>query len=319
MSTSKWGIAAAVAAGFFLAASAPGRAEELNDFSKFYQDKPAIFGSVSGMSTIRSRPDNGIIVGNNPFTGTSFTSGRDFDFGWSKNVDASVGVRFWRTEAIELRYFNFDTDAGHSFRTPGGFIGAGFTGPANTLFEGRAMTSMESWELNWRHQLFDQLTVLVGYRQIRLSDSAHYAINTSVAFGEYDYVNKLRGVQIGFDWAILPVANPLQINLIGKYGWYDLKASGGISEFQGAGHTFIGGFFGSDRDHVTGSEAGVVVGYRISNNVMVRAAYQALWLNDVALATNAASRSLLNPSLLRTVGHDDLLLQSVSIGLAIGY
>lgn len=319
MSASKWGIATAIATGIFLAAGSSGYAQALNDFNKFYQDAPVLFASVSGLSTDRSRPGGGATVQANP-AGTPFTSGRDFNFGWSNNIDATVGIRFWRTEAVEIRYMNFDSDASHTFRTPGNFIGAGFTGPGNALFQGQAQTRMESWEVNWRHQLFDQLTVLAGYRQIHVGDNLHYAINSTVAFGEYDYVNKLRGFQIGADWAILPITSPIQINLIGKIGRYSLDTSGGISEFSGAGHTFIGGFFGSGSDHVYGSEAGVVVGYRLSNTVMIRAGYQALWLNDLGLASNNASNSILNPSLLTTnVYRGNLLLQSVSVGLAIGY
>ena len=208
---------------------------------------------------------------------------------------------------------------GGSYIFTGGFIGAGFTGPANTLFEGQAQTKMESWEVNWRHQMFDQLSVLVGYREIHLGDSLHYAINSTVAFGEYDYANRLRGVQIGVEWALLPRANPLQVNLSGKIGRYDTGISGGISEFQGGNHTFIGSFLGSSSQYAWGSEAGVMVGYRLSDTVMVRAGYQALWLNDVGLASNAAARSLLNPSLLRTVGRDDIVFQSINVGLAIGY
>jgi hypothetical protein len=320
MSRAKRTIATTLVAGIFFATGSAGQAQAPNDTSKLFQDTPALFASVSGLATWRSRPDNGIIVGNNPFTGVSFSTGRDFDFGRSTNVDATVGFRFWRTEAIEVRFLNFDSNASHSFRTPGAFIGAGFTGPANTLFDGTAATKMESWEINWRHQLFDQLTVLAGYRQIHVTDSAHYAINSTVAFGEYDYVNKLRGVQIGAEWAILPITSPIQVNLVGKIGRYSLDTSGGISEFQGAGHTFIGGFFGSASDHVYGSEAAIFVGYRVSNTVMLRAGYDALWLRDLGLATNNASASLLNPSLLRgNPFRDTLLLQSVSVGLAIGY
>jgi hypothetical protein len=316
MSGSKWAIATAVAAGILLATANAGQAQTPANTSA---DPSPLFGSISVLSTQRSQPGGGIIVGDNPFTGASFSTGRDFDYGRATNIDATIGVRFWRTEAIELRFMNFDNNSSHSFRTPGGFIGAGFTGPGNTLFEGQAQTKMESWEVNWRHQMFDQLSVLVGYREIHLGDNLHYAINSTVAFGEYDYSNKLRGVQIGVEWALLPRANPLQVNLSGKIGRYDTGISGGISEFQGSNHTFIGSFVGSSSQYAWGSEAGVMVGYRLSDTVMVRAGYQALWLNDVGLASNAAARSLLNPSLLRTVGRDDIVFQSINVGLAIGY
>jgi hypothetical protein len=318
MPISKRGIAAALAAGVFLASGSLGHAQAPTDFNKMYQDAPAIFASLSGLRTERSRPNNGTIVQANPGGVPSFTTGRDFDFDWSTNIDASIGVRFWRTEAIELRFLNFNSDAAHTFVTPGGFIGAGFTGPSGTLFQGQAETRMQSWEINWRHQLFDQLTVLAGFRDIQLNDQLGYAINTTVARGQYDYNNSLLGAQIGVDWAVLPLTNPLQVNLWGKIGLYRLRTDGGITEFSGS--TPIGGFSKSERDQVHAAEAGVTVGYRVSDTVTVRAGYQALWLDKLGLASNNASSSILNPSLLSThIYRGDLLLQSVSIGLAIGY
>lgn len=308
-----------MAGGIFLATGGLGHAQALTDFNKLYQDGPAIFASISGLSTDRSRPDGGAIVQTNPAGTPSFTSGSDFNFGWSKNIDATVGVRFWHTEAVEIRFMNFNSDASHSFIAPGNFIGVGFTGPIGVLFQGQAETRMQSWEINWRHQLFDQLTVLAGFRNIQLADKLGYSLNTTVAKGQYNYNNNLRGAQIGADWAILPLANPFQVNLWGKIGLYNLRTDGGIDTYGPVGSP-IGSYNGREKDHVYAAEAGVIFGYRLSDTVMVRAGYQALWLNDLGLASNNASSSILNPSLLSThVYRGDLLLQSVNIGLAIGY
>jgi hypothetical protein len=317
MSTSRWGIAAAVAAGIFLTIPNPTQAQALTDFSKFYQDAPSGYVSVGVLTMWRDRPSTGATVAGNPGGTPSFRSGRDFDFNTTTGVDATIGLRFWRTEAIEVRFMNFDTTAHDAFTTPGAFIGAGFTGPAGTLFEGSARTKLQSWEVNWRHQVFDQLSVLAGVRSFSLFDMMFYRLNNNVATGRYTYNNKLLGGQIGAEWAILPISSPFMINVFGKIGYYNLQASGGIDEFQG--NNFIGQFFGRGHDWVYASEAGVTVGYRISNNVLIRATYQGLWLNDIALAANAASVSLLNPSLLRSVHSSDLFLQGVTFGMTISY
>jgi hypothetical protein len=318
MTVSKYGIAAVVAAGFLLATGSSGHAQAPTDFNKMYQDAPTIFASLSGLRTERSRPNNGTIVQAYPGGVPSFTTGRDFDFDWSTNIDATIGVRFWRMEAIELRFLNFNSNASHTFISPGAYIGAGFTGPGGVLFQGQAETRMQSWEINWRHQLFDQLTVLAGFRDIQLNDQLGYAINTTVARGQYNYNNSLLGAQIGVDWAVLPLTNPLQVNLWGKVGLYRLHTDGGTTAFNGS--TPISTFSKSERDQVHAAEAGVTVGYRVSDTVTVRAGYQALWLDKLGLASNNASSSILNPSLLSThIYRGDLLLQSVSIGLAIGY
>lgn len=298
---------------------APAHAQAtLDDFGKFYRDAPSGYVSVGAVIMQRSRPNGGATVAANPDTTTAFQTAKDFDFNRGTGVDATVGVRFWRTEAIEARLLSFAMDASSNFVTPGGFIGAGFTGPGGTVFASQYETKMQSWEVNWRHQLLDQLNVLAGVRSISVRDALTYTLNTTVAGSQYNYNNRLLGVQIGADWAILPLTSPFQINVFGKIGRYSLRTDGGIDEFQGINP--IGSFQDREKDHVYAGEAGVSVGYRLSNNVLIRAGYQALWLNNLGLASNNASASLTNPSLLRTnVYRGDLLLQGVNFGMTISY
>jgi hypothetical protein len=275
---------------------------------------PTCYGSAGTVILHRSRPDAGIVVGNNPFTGTSFSSPSDFRFGWDGGPDVTLGYRLNCCDAIEGRFFDDDgASATNTFRTPGGFIGAGFTGPANTLFQGRYTTQLYSSELNWRHTLNDQLDFLAGFRWVELSDEMSYRINGTVAEGDYKYRNHLYGGQLGLDWKLTDRCNPLQIDAVGKAGLYGNQASGGIFEFQGANRTFIGSFEGVDTDTAFVGEVDLTASYRLSCHCAVRGGYELLWLNDVALAGNAASRSLLNPSLLRTVDNGQNLFYNGAI------
>ncbi len=311
------GISALMATALYLAASGSAYSQAPTDFSRLYQDAPTGYVSAGALTMQRSTPGGGAIVAGNPGGTPSFRSGRDFDFGWNTGIDATIGVRFWQKEAIEVRFMNFSSNSGDSFTTPGGFIGAGFTGPGGTLFQGGYETRMQSWELNWRHQLFDQLNVLAGARYISADDMLFYKLNGNVATGKYNYRNNLFGAQVGADWALLPMASPFQINVFGKIGLYSVQTKGGIDEFQG--NNYIGGFYANQRDTTWGSEAGATIGYRIGNNVLLRAGYQVLWLNDIGLASNNASASLLNPSLLRSVYRGDLVLQGVNFGMTVSY
>ena len=315
----KIGIAAVLFAGSLLATAGPAHSQAIDNSGKYNFNGPTVYASVGGVVFERSRPSGGIIVGNNPFTGTSFLSASQYNFPKELGIDGTVGVRFLGSEAIEARFVNFESRTSLSFRTPGGFIGTGFTGPANTLFDTRYDTRLMSWEVNWRHQFFDHLSVLAGVRQITLTDDLVSQLNTTVANGTYNYTNRMVGVQVGAEWAVLPKSSPFQINVIGKVGRFDLRSFGAIREFQGASQTFIGSFGTSINDHIYASEAGVSVGYRIVDNVVIRAGYQALWLNNVGLASNNAASSLLNPSLLNTnVYRDRLVLQGINFGLSIG-
>jgi hypothetical protein len=128
----------------------------------------------------------------------------------------------------------------------------------------------------------------------------------------------MRGAQIGLDLAVFPLTSPFQINVFGKIGRYSLETTGGIAEFSGP--NFIGGFGTTANSHVNASEAGISAGYRPSSNVLIRAGYQALWIQNLGLASNNASLSLLNPSLLNTnVARGNLLFHGANFGMDISW
>jgi hypothetical protein len=276
---------------------------------------PLWYVSAGAVILHRDRPAPGIIVGNNPFTGVAFSRGSDFNFDWAGGPDITIARRIGCDDYLEVRYFNSYETADIQFRTPGGFIGAGFTGPANTLFVGHALTKLDSSEINWRHQEWDRLALLVGFRWVELKDDALYTINRTVAAGDYNFNNHLYGGQIGADWAVTNRCNPLQIDVVGKAGVYGNANDGGITEFQPVG-TRVGSFIGRGSSTAFVGELDFTASYSLTDHIAVRGGYQLLWLSELALATDAASRSLLNPSLLRTVSDDGhLFYQGATVGL----
>jgi hypothetical protein len=280
------------------------------------QAAPALYFSGGAVIMKRSTPDNGTFVAANP-AGTPFQTGNDFKFDWDTGFDGTLGVRFMARHAIELRFLGIESNASNTFVTPGSFIGGGFTGPSGTLFDTTYDTTLRNWELNWRYLWTNQLTLLAGFRAINLEDSQRFRIGP-VAQGWYDYDNRLRGAQIGIDWSVLPAASALQINLSGKAGLFHLKSEGGIEEFSGT--TSIGAFGTKVSDTVVAGELAVSVGYRIHDNVTLRAGYQMLVIDDVGLASNNASASLTNPSLLSSNVHrDSLLYHGANLGVTINW
>ena len=276
---------------------------------------PTCYASAGAVILHRSRPDGGIIVGNNPFTGANFPDGRDFTFGWDSGPDVTVGYYIDPCDAIEGRFFDDDgAQDTNTFRTPGGFIGAGFTGPANTLFQGRYTTQFYSSEINWRHDLDQQFAFLAGFRWIELADEMAYRINGTVAEGDYQYNNHLYGGQLGLDWLLTDRSNPLQVKVVGKAGLFGNSNDGGIFEFGGGNP--IGSFKGRDTTTSFVGELDFTVAYWFTSHVALRGGYELLWIDDVSLASDAASRSLLNPSLLRTVDDSqDLFYHGAMVGL----
>jgi hypothetical protein len=282
------------------------------------QSSPSLYITGGAVIMKRSTPDNGTSVAANP-AGTPFQTGNDFKFDWDTGFDGTLGVRFMGRHAIELRFLGIESNASNIFATPGAFIGGGFTGPGGTLFDTTYDTTLRNWELNWRYLWTNQLTLLAGFRAINLEDSQRFRLGVGpVAQGWYDYDNRLRGAQIGIDWSVLPTTSALQINLSGKVGLFHLKSEGGIELFSGSNP--IGGFGTKVSDTVVAGELGVSVGYRIHDNVTLRAGYQMLVIDDVGLASNNASASLLNPALLsNNVYRDSILYHGANLGMTINW
>ena len=95
------------------------------------------------------------------------------------------------------------------------------------------------------------------------------------------------------------------------------SAEGGIREFQG--NNFIGSFLGQDKEKSKVYEGAINGSYNLTRNVALRVGYQYLKLDKVATGSDAAARSLLNPSLLRTVQYNSMHYQGVTAGASWQY
>ena len=277
---------------------------------------PTWYASAGVIFLKRDRPAPGTVVAANP-AGTPFSSASDFSFDWEPGVDVALARRFSGGNILEGRYFGVDSTDRNTFVTPGGFIGAGFTGPAGTNFNGKYLSKLNSSEMNLRHAMSDRLTLLGGFRWIELKDEMFYKLNGNVATGDYEYNNRLYGGQLGASFTPARPGGRLITNIEGKAGVYGNVSDGGIFEFQG--NNFIGSFV--DRNTTTSfvGELNMTLGYRLTSHVVLRSGYQLLWLGDVALAGDAASRSLLNPSLLRSTKYADLFYQGATAGFDVAW
>jgi hypothetical protein len=266
---------------------------------------PTWYVSAGAIVLHRNRPDPGTIVAANP-AGTRFASPSDFNFGWNWGPDITVARRMATGNIWEGRFFSsVGSSATNSFVAPGNFIGVGFTGPGGTVFNGNYFTRLYSTELNWKRPIGDQLKFIAGFREIELRDQMSYTLNNNVATGQYNYNNHLWGGQLGADWALLNTSRRLQVNVAGKAGLYGNLSDGGIYEFSG--NNAIGSFTGRKWANAFVGDLGISGAYFLTQHVALRGGYQLLWISDVALAGDAASRSLTNPSLLRTVDHSGQL------------
>lgn len=274
---------------------------------------PKWFFTIGTIALDREDPTPGSIVASNPGAATRFLGAEDFDFDFEVGYELGLARRFDNGCILEGRYFAVDHTASVLTVTPGNFIGAGFTGPGGTTFRGRYLTMLDSTEINIRRQHSDRLTLLGGFRMIELRDQARFIINNNVARGHYDYDNRLYGGQLGSNIDLSPRSHSrLLANIETKAGVYNNLVEGGIYEFQG--FNFIGTFNGDEANTAFVGEINLNTGYRLTNHATLRAGYQLLWIENIALASDAAVRSLLNPSLLRTVSDDQGLFYHGATG-----
>lgn len=273
---------------------------------------PTWYASAGAVFLKRSRPNEGVVVAGNP-SGAPFSRASDFGFDWEAGVDVALARRFAGGTIVEARYFGVDSTAYSTFVAPGTFIGAGFTGPGGTNFNGKYLTMLDSTEINLRRSVNDRLSLLGGFRWVELKDEMFYKLAGNVATGDYEYNNHLYGGQLGASLNLGQPARRLLANVETKAGVYGNVADGGIYEFQG--NNFIGSFAGSDTKAAFVGEIDLTLGYRLTQNITVRGGYQLLWIDNVALAGDAGSRSLLNPSLLRGVEFNSLFYQGAMTGI----
>lgn len=274
--------------------------------------------SLDALALGRSAPSDGTIMSSNP-GGTPYFVGSDFDFGVAAGAEAIAGYHVSETTSIEARFLYSKMSSDYSFTTPGNFIGVGFIGPGATSVVSDYHTRFVSGELNWRQDKSDRLSVLAGLRAMDIEDTMRSVLSANVATGLYEAENSLVGAQIGAEYALRDASDPFQLDLIGKLGVFANGSSAGIREFQG--NNFIGEFR-SDRETETSYaiEIGVKAGFQLSEKTRITAGYQAMWVNNLALASNAASESRLNPSLLNSnIYRDDLLLHGFTLGLRVEF
>jgi hypothetical protein len=274
---------------------------------------PKWFFTIGTIALDREDPTPGSIVASNPGVATRYLGAEDFDFDFEVGYELGLARRFDNGCILEGRYFAVDHTSSVTTTTPGNFIGTGFTGPGGTLVRGRYLTMLDSTEINIRRQHTDRITLLGGFRMIELRDQARFMLNNNVARGHYDYDNRLYGGQVGSNIDLSPRSHSrLLANVETKAGVYNNLIEGGIYEFQG--FNFIGTFNGEDSNTAFIGEINLNTGYRLTNHMTLRGGYQLLWIENIALASDAAVRSLTNPSLLRTVSDDQGLFYHGATG-----
>jgi hypothetical protein len=307
-------VVAFIAGGF--AAFSAAQAQTIDNFGRNVISAPKFYITGGAVIMKRSTP-NDTLFASTP-SGAPILTSDQFKFGWDAGFDGTIGIRFADSHAIEFRYLGIDSKAANSFVTSGNFQGAGFVGVGGFRFDNENKTDLQNIEINWRYRWSDQLTLLAGFRAINLDDTQQFAVISAAARNVFDYSNTLRGAQIGFDWGLLPKADPFQINLTGKIGLFHQTAEGSIQAFIGG--NLIGAFGARANDAVAAGEFGISAGYRIQKNILLRAGYQLLIIDNVALASSNVASGRITPILLASnIYRDSIMYHGANFGVTINW
>jgi hypothetical protein len=228
--------------------------------------------------------------------GLPIISGHDSPFGWNGDLDLTVGYRMNCCDAIEVRYFG-DTGADASASVDFGFIPEDFTiatgGPFSLIgFALDYQTDLHSIEINERHTVSDNLTFLTGFRYLEVDEDLTFDLSIlGSQFAQYAWAdnNHLYGGQIGADVNLFGSGSPLKFDSIFKAGLYGVQSDNAFTNRTILGTFNRNGASASDVAFV--GEIDLLGTYSICQNVAVRGGYELLWIDGVALASDAASQT----------------------------
>ena len=206
----------------------------------------------------------------------SFNGG---ELDWSIGPRIVLGRGLSDRDAVEIAYFA-QYQMNRNVFVPGG---SGFN--LNNREDYRS--EMNSAELNYRHWLTPELSVIAGFRYLNWHENLNTAFDTASPLPPgtvnqfYHTSNNLFGFQTGGDWKH-SFNDKFGIELGTKVGIYGTRTEmDGTASFPGLGTSPTSA--GSSRASFVG-EIGVIGTYKLTNYLNARLGYQVMWVEGLALA-----------------------------------
>jgi hypothetical protein len=145
--------------------------------------------------------------------------------------------------------------------------------------------------LNYVRTVNPRCDVLLGFRWIELADELNYNIVFPAFNADYTFQenNHMYGAQMGTRLNMWEVNSPLQLLGTLKAGIYGNVADNDFTLRPSTGGQFDGGGFDTQLAFV--GEINFVGSYQVTQSISVYGGYQVLWLDGVALASDALAAS----------------------------
>jgi hypothetical protein len=236
----------------------------------------------------RANPQPAILV-EDTTNGDVIADARNFNFNWNGGVDVSAIRKWGDCNALEIRYFGIDgwratqdftTSPIWNFPTNPPLFGLGLAN-VNAVYTSRLYNA----EINLRHRSSDRIVWLAGFRWLELHENldfdADFGGNEAIINWNTD--NHLYGGQLGADIRLVDRCK-FAIDSVFKAGVYYNSADNTFGVTQEIPPNFAAG---QQREEVAFvGEIGLTAVYKWTEHVGLRAGYQLLWIDGVALASD---------------------------------
>ncbi|MGD0900842.1 MAG: BBP7 family outer membrane beta-barrel protein [Thermoguttaceae bacterium] len=251
---------------------------------------PTLVARFSTLCMQRERPES-VPIFSNP-GGESLLDASQFHFDYRPGIDLSLISNRGCDRAVEVRYLwlddsrsnaAFDFPAGNNATDtrPSSFFGSVAGGTANF----HDQSELQTLEFNLRKHL-EWLDLICGFRYVDFSDriAGVYTFNDipGAETQSWDARNNLYGIQVGAEAALWESRGGLRIDASVKAGLYDNQVrTHFLTNFVIGGSAFANA---ADDHFAFLGELGFTATYPLTCHMALRAGYQMLWLDGVALA-----------------------------------
>lgn len=283
----------AVVMAVVLSLPAPAAAQVYSDeFAQAFEEQPVRgYVDIDALFWTRNMPGAPLMI--NGVTGQSiFSTTHTLDLNVGAAPAITVGQSIGDVFGIQGSFFGF-----YDWKATGiSVLGAGHAPTADVAFPGlpaiafdpgdyqtyQYTSDLTNVELNMTADLTDNFRFLWGFRYLNLDENFRGALyeNTNALFGTYDILtrNNLFGFQIGGDQTFF-LTDSWTLSLHGKVGVF-----GNAAEQKTFGSFLPGQRTGADGRASVVAQLGLQTAVQLSRNVAIRGGYQALFVDNVALA-----------------------------------
>lgn len=242
---------------------------------------------ADGLVLFRNPADNRQLVNTSP-AGRELLNTSDLRFETEPGFRLGLSRRLSCNWDLEMVYFQADDfDATNTVFHPGllTFQAPNFIAVADGAVAGMNFTynsRLYNTEINLKRHVGPAVVLMGGFRWIELSEEFSGSFVTATAkdaFWITDVNNHMYGFQVGAEVKIWDRGGPLTVLGTGKAGIYSHHVDQ-TSESPRIDEALV-----ASKSHAAFvGELGMMAVYQVSRHVVLRAGYEMLWLNSIALA-----------------------------------